>query len=50
MSREDLEGEDESEIITAQDQVLQTKYHVTRILKTETIHEETLYSVCSTTL
>jgi hypothetical protein len=36
MKRGDAEGEVESEIIAAQDQALQTKYHVTRILQTET--------------
>jgi len=35
MSR-DLEGEAENEIIAAQDQALQTKYHATKILQTET--------------
>ena len=32
--RGDLEGETESEIMAAQDQVLQTKYHATKILQT----------------
>ena len=32
----DLKGETESEIIAAQRQALQTKYHVTKILQTET--------------
>ena len=32
----DLKGENESEIIAAQDQALQTKYHTTKILQTET--------------
>ena len=36
MSRGDLEGEAESEIIAAQDKKLQNKYHVTRISQTET--------------
>jgi len=31
-----LEGQTESEIIAAQDQALQTKYHVTKLLQTET--------------
>jgi len=31
-----LKGETGSEIIAAQDQGLQTKYHATRILQTET--------------
>jgi hypothetical protein len=34
--REDLKGETESEIIAAQDQAIQTKYHVTKILQKET--------------
>ena len=36
MSRGDLKGETGSEIMAAQDQVLQTKYHATKILQTET--------------
>ena len=36
LSRGDLKGETGSEITAAQDQVLQTKYHVTKILQTET--------------
>ena len=32
-----LKGETESEIIAAQDQALQTKYHVTKILKQKQI-------------
>ena len=36
MSRGDLKGELESEITAAQDQTLQTKYYVTKILQTET--------------
>ena len=32
--RGDLKGETESEIMAAQDQVLQTKYHATKILQT----------------
>ena len=35
LSRGDLKVETGSEIIAAQDQALQTKYHATRILKTE---------------
>jgi hypothetical protein len=31
-----LKGETESEIIAAQNQALQTKYHATKILQTET--------------
>jgi len=36
LSKGDLKEETESEIIVAQDQALQTKYHVTNILQTET--------------
>ena len=36
LSRGDLKGETDSEIIAAQDQALQTKYHATKILQTET--------------
>ena len=36
LSRGGLKEEPESEITAAQDQVLQTKYHVTKILQTET--------------
>ena len=36
LSRGDMKGEIESEIIEAQDQALETKYHVTKILQTET--------------
>jgi len=32
LSRGDLKGETESEIIVAQDRTLQTKYHATKIL------------------
>jgi hypothetical protein len=32
----DLKAETESEIVAAQDQVLQTKYYATKILNTET--------------
>jgi hypothetical protein len=32
----DLKGENESEIITVQDQALQTKYHETKLIQTET--------------
>jgi hypothetical protein len=31
-----VEGRAESEIVAAQDQALQTKYHTTKILQTET--------------
>jgi hypothetical protein len=34
--RGDLNGETESEIMAAQDQALQTKYHPTKMLQTET--------------
>jgi hypothetical protein len=36
LSKGDLKAETESEIVTAQDQALQTKYHATKILQTET--------------
>jgi len=36
LSRGDLKGETENEIIAAQDQELQTKYHATNLLQTET--------------
>ena len=36
LSRGDLKGETESEIIAAQDRALQTKYCATKILQTET--------------
>jgi hypothetical protein len=36
ISKEDLKAETESEIIAAQDQALQTKYHATKLLQTET--------------
>jgi hypothetical protein len=36
LSKGDVKGETESEIIAAQDQALQTKYHATKILQTET--------------
>jgi len=35
LSRRDLKGEPENEIIAAQDQALQTKYHATKILQSE---------------
>ena len=35
-SRGDLNGETKSKIMAAQDQALQTKYHATKILQTET--------------
>jgi hypothetical protein len=35
-----LEGETESEIRAAQEQALQTKYHATKILQTETANED----------
>jgi len=36
LSRGDLQGETESETIAAQGQKLQTKYHTTKILQSET--------------
>jgi len=36
LSKGDLKAETESEIVVAQDQVLQTKYYTTKILNTET--------------
>ena len=36
LSKGDLKAETESEIVTAQDQALQTKYYATKILSTET--------------
>jgi hypothetical protein len=36
LSKGDLEAETESKIVAAQDQALQTKYHATKILHTET--------------
>jgi len=36
LMRGDLKGETESEITRAQGQALQTKYHATKILQTET--------------
>jgi len=35
LSRGGMKGETESEIIAAQDQALQIKYHATKILQTE---------------
>jgi hypothetical protein len=43
LSRGDLKGETESEIITAQDQILQTKYNATKILQTETDSKSRLF-------
>jgi len=36
LSKEDLKGESESEIVAAQDQALQTKYYASKILSKET--------------
>ena len=36
LSRGDLKAESESKILAAQDQALQTEYHGTKILQTET--------------
>jgi hypothetical protein len=35
LSKRDLKAETESEIVAAQDQILQTKYHATKVLQTE---------------
>ena len=43
-TRGDLEGETESEIRAAQEQALQTKYHETKILLTETANEDCVNS------
>ena len=37
LSKGDLKAETESEIVAAQDQVIQTKYYATKILNTETV-------------
>ena len=37
-----MKGETESETIAAQDQALQTKYHATKILQTETDNKHKL--------
>ena len=47
LSRGDLEGETDSEIIAGQDQALQTKYHATKILQTET--DNSNCRLCKTT-
>jgi len=36
LSKGDVEGETHCEVIATQDRTLQTKYHVTKILQTET--------------
>jgi hypothetical protein len=36
LTKGDLKAETKSEIVAAQDQALQTKYHATKILHTET--------------
>jgi hypothetical protein len=38
-----IETETESEIVAAHDQALQTKYHATKILQTETVRKCKLY-------
>jgi hypothetical protein len=43
LSKGDLKAETESEIVAAQDQALQTKYHATKILHTETDSKCRLY-------
>jgi len=35
LSKGDMKGKTKSEVMAAQDQALQTKYHVTKILQTE---------------
>jgi hypothetical protein len=40
LSKGDLKVEAESEIVAAQDQALQTKYHATTILETETANTD----------
>ena len=42
LSKGDLKGETESEIVAAQDQTLQAKYYATKILSTETDSKCTL--------
>jgi hypothetical protein len=43
LSKGDLKAETESEIVAAQDQALQTKYHATKILQTE---KDSKYRLC----
>jgi len=43
LSKGDLQGKTKSEIIAAQDQALQTRYHVAKILQTETDSKCILY-------
>jgi hypothetical protein len=49
-SRGDLKAECESEIIAAQDQALQTKHRVTRILQTDTDSRRRLRQQYDTTI
>jgi hypothetical protein len=42
LSRGDLKEETESEIVAAQDQAVQTKYHAPKILQTETANVDSV--------
>jgi hypothetical protein len=50
LSKGDLKAERESEIVVAQDQALQTKYHATKILQTEKDSKCRLYHQFEETL
>jgi hypothetical protein len=47
LSRGDLVGETESEIVAAQDQALETKYHSTKILQTKTANADYVNNLMS---